>query len=92
MERFGDGTFVEDSRITYGNGGAVTFETIGRGWVTPSPLPKLPLSLCWLITKGKDCEAAGSQHRWYNLDGESSGCYHCKVIRPGQLWRSRHEC
>jgi len=70
VERFGDGTFVEDSRITYGNGGAVTFE----------------------ITKGKDCEAAGSQPRWYNLDGESSGCYHCKVIRPGQLWRSRHEC
>jgi hypothetical protein len=33
-----------------------------------------------------DCEAIGEAHRWYNLDNERSACYHCKVIRVGQLW------
>jgi len=36
--------------------------------------------------KGRDCEAAGGRHSWYNLDGVSSGCYHCKVVRQGCLW------
>ena len=27
----------------------------------------LPRPICWLVTKGKDCEAAGSQHRWTTL-------------------------
>src|SRR6185295_7567288 len=39
VERFGDGTFVEDGTITYGAAGSVTFETIGRGWVRPGPSP-----------------------------------------------------
>ncbi|MEZ5981776.1 MAG: biotin/lipoyl-containing protein [Parvularculaceae bacterium] len=34
----------------------------------------------------KDCEAHGAEHEWHNLDGVSSGCYHCEVIRKGQLW------
>lgn len=38
--------------------------------------------------KGEDCEAVGGRHRWYNIDNESSGCYHCGVVRPGQLWRA----
>ena len=38
--------------------------------------------------KGQDCEAAGGWHEWYNLDGENSGCYHCKVVRPGRLWET----
>lgn len=33
-----------------------------------------------------DCETIGEAHRWYNLDGERSACYHCKVVREGQLW------
>jgi hypothetical protein len=36
--------------------------------------------------KGEDCEAVGGQHHWYNIDGSSSGCYHCNVIRQGRLW------
>jgi hypothetical protein len=36
--------------------------------------------------KGRDCEAVGGWHHWYNIDHESSGCYHCEVVRPGQLW------
>jgi len=39
-----------------------------------------------IASKGKDCEAAGGRHEWYNNDGESSGCYHCKIIRRGELW------
>ncbi len=46
----------------------------------------------WLINlgladKGEDCEALGARHWWYNQDHNSSGCYHCRVTRPGQLWR-----
>ena len=36
VERFGDGSFVEDGTITYGSAGTVTFETLGRGWVGPA--------------------------------------------------------
>jgi hypothetical protein len=39
-----------------------------------------------LAAKGKDCEAEGGMHEWYNRDGKSSGCYHCEVIREGNLW------
>lgn len=57
-------------------------------WRTWFPA-NLPRRICWLFTKGRDCEGAGSQHHWYNIDGETSGCDHCRVVRPGQLWRSR---
>lgn len=52
----------------------------------------LPRPLCWvwLLDKGRECEAAGSSHDWYNVDDENSACYHCRVVRPGQLW-SRDE-
>ena len=36
VERFSDGTFVEDGTITYGSAGAITFVTMGRGHVGPS--------------------------------------------------------
>ena len=37
--------------------------------------------------KGEDCERVGGQHHWYNIDHRTSGCYHCEVVRPGQLWK-----
>ena len=37
--------------------------------------------------KGQDCEKAGGVHKWYNIDGKNSGCYHCKIARKGQLWK-----
>jgi len=37
VERFGDGSFIESGTISYGAAGAITFETIGRGWVGPAP-------------------------------------------------------
>jgi hypothetical protein len=36
--------------------------------------------------KGKDCEAVGAKHLWYNHDDVSSGCYYCKVTKRGRLW------
>jgi hypothetical protein len=48
----------------------------------------LPLSLGWLVNKGKDCELAGGSHQWYNIDNRNSGCYHCKQVRVGRLWES----
>jgi hypothetical protein len=44
-----------------------------------------------LADKALDCEAAGADHWWYNIDGRSSGCYHCKVEREGRLWESNDE-
>lgn len=40
-----------------------------------------------VVAKGEDCEKVGAWHRWYNQDGNTSGCYHCEVVRPGQLWK-----
>jgi hypothetical protein len=39
-----------------------------------------------LADKGDDCERVGASHHWYSIDGQQSGCYHCKVVRPGKLW------
>jgi len=43
-----------------------------------------------IASKGDDCEAVGASHHWYNIDDVSSGCYHCRVERPGQLWREEN--
>jgi len=48
----------------------------------------LPGSLGWLAPKGADCEAVGAVHEWYNIDNESSGCYHCEEERDGRLWET----
>ena len=37
VQRFADGSFVEEGTIAYGMAGAISFETIGRGWVAPAP-------------------------------------------------------
>ncbi len=47
----------------------------------------LPFPLWHWIEKGEDCESRGSEHHWYNQDNESSACYYCEVVRPGQLWK-----
>ena len=40
-----------------------------------------------IADKGEDCELAGGKHHWYNRDNNSSGCYHCQIIRTGKLWQ-----
>src|ERR1043165_1526582 len=39
-----------------------------------------------IASKGRDCEAVGGEHEWYNRDNVTSGCYHCEVVREGRLW------
>ena len=39
-----------------------------------------------VVDKGLDCEKVNGSHEWYNIDGRSSGCYHCQVARQGKLW------
>ena len=39
-----------------------------------------------LASKGQNCKLKNGEHEWYNIDGETSGCYHCEVVRDGQLW------
>jgi len=36
VERFPDGSFVEDGTITYGRAGSIAFDTVGRGHVGPA--------------------------------------------------------
>ena len=40
-----------------------------------------------VAAKGADCESVGGKHWWYRRDDVSSACYHCEVVRPGQLWK-----
>jgi hypothetical protein len=44
-----------------------------------------------IANKGEDCETVEAQRRWYNHDDKTSGCYYCKIIRPGRLWRGADE-
>jgi hypothetical protein len=53
IERFADGSFVEEGRIRYGRAGAVGFATVGRGTVGPSPVPGQQLgAVVWTVTSG----------------------------------------
>ena len=61
VERFGDGTFVEDGTITYGSAGRLVFETIGRGWIGPAPAAGWVVGgVVWMITGG-DGRFAGAR-------------------------------
>lgn len=61
VERFDDGSFVEDGTITYGHAGAVAFVTIGRGTVAPSPVAGWTRgAVMWTVTGG-DGLFAGAQ-------------------------------
>jgi len=40
------------------------------------------------VPKAKNCEIRGEHHDWYNIDYETSGCYHCEEEREGQLWKN----
>lgn len=55
-----------------------------RTWIR-AHLPWFLINL-GIANKAEDCERVDAQHWWYNIDGQSSGCYHCGVVRPGRLW------
>jgi hypothetical protein len=58
-----------------------------RTWIR-TRLPWFLIDL-GVAAKGRDCEAAGGEHQWYNHDNVSSACYHCRVTRAGRHWRGQ---
>jgi hypothetical protein len=53
VERFPDGSFVEEGTITYGRLGRVSFSTVGRGTVGPSPVEGwVHGAVMWIVTGG----------------------------------------
>jgi hypothetical protein len=53
VERFPDGSFVEEGTITYGRLGRVSFSTIGKGSVGPSPVEGwVHGAVMWVVTGG----------------------------------------
>ena len=53
IQRYPDGTFLEEGTITYGSAGMVAFETVGRGRVTAGPEPGTTVgAVVWSIVKG----------------------------------------
>jgi len=54
VERFPDGGFVEEGTISYGRAGTVSFATIGRGTVGPSPVEGwVHGAVMWTVTGGE---------------------------------------
>jgi hypothetical protein len=61
VQRFPDGSFLEDGTITYGSAGSVSFVTVGRGQVGPAPLPGWSHGVVmWRVTSGEG-RLAGAQ-------------------------------
>jgi len=53
VERFPDGSFVEEGTITYGRLGWVSFSTVGTGTVGPSPVEGwVHGAVTWVVTGG----------------------------------------
>ena len=54
VERFADGSFVEDGTITYGSAGSIAFDTVGRGRVGPAPDGRGHHGVVmWRVTRGE---------------------------------------
>jgi hypothetical protein len=61
VEIVGDGIFVESGSIRYGDAGKVSFKTVGRGTLGPSPLPGIQRgAVMWEVTNGEG-RLAGAQ-------------------------------
>ena len=61
VERFTDGSFVEDGTITYGRAGSITFATVGRGTVGPAPVPGWTSgAVMWTVTGGRGALAGAT--------------------------------
>ncbi len=67
-------TFTETGRIEYGNQGSVQFDTVGAGYLGPSPLPETQWGvISWRITAG-DGQFQGVQgHITSNFTVSASG-------------------
>ena len=53
VEIVAEGAFLESGSIAYGAAGKVTFETVGRGMLGPSPMPGVQRgAVIWEVTGG----------------------------------------
>jgi hypothetical protein len=88
VERFSDGTFVEDGTITYGRAGGVSFVTVGRGHVGPAAGGSGSHGVVmWRITGG-DGRFAGAQglitsNFTVSPDGEVTDDHFTRLYLPG---------
>ena len=61
VEIVGEGMFVESGSIKYGDAGKVSFKTVGRGTLGPSPVPEVQRgAVMWEVTGGEG-HLAGAQ-------------------------------
>ena len=61
VEIVGEGMFVESGSIRYGDAGKVSFRTVGRGTIGPSPVAEVQRgAVTWEVTGG-DGHLAGAQ-------------------------------
>jgi len=61
VEIVGEGMFVESGTIQYGDAGKITFMTVGRGTLGPSPIAEVQRgAVMWEVTGG-DGRFAGAQ-------------------------------
>jgi hypothetical protein len=88
VERFADGTFVEDGTIAYGAAGSVSFATVGRGTIGASPIPAwVHGAVIWSVTGGTGCFAGASGLITSNFvasaDGEVVDQHVARLYLPG---------
>jgi len=87
VERFPDGTFVEDGTITYGRAGSIAFDTVGRGHVGPAPVAGGSHGVViWRITGGEG-RFAGAQglitsNFTVSTDGEVTDNHFTRLYLP----------
>jgi hypothetical protein len=61
VEIVGEGMFVESGSIRYGDAGKVSFKTVGRGTLGPSPVAEIQRgAVMWAVTGGEG-RLAGAQ-------------------------------
>jgi hypothetical protein len=87
VERFPDGTFVEDGTIGYGRAGSISFDTVGHGHVGPAPVAGWSHGVVmWRITGGEG-RFAGAQglitsNFTVSPDGEVTDDHFTRIYLP----------
>lgn len=90
VERFGDGSFVEDGTINYGRAGSVSFATVGRGWVGPSPLAgRVYGGVIWTVTGGtgafRGAQGMITSSFTVSADGDVVDDHFARIYLPEQV-------
>ncbi len=75
IERFEGGTFVEAGTISFGSAGKITFKTLGKGTIGPSPVKGWQHgAVIWTVTGGDgkfaECEGIVTSNFIVNAEGD----------------------